>query len=324
LREALVNTLVHADYQSGGAIRVGRERDSFVFENPGRFLTPLERILAAGPKGQRLSDVRNHALLLMFYMLGLSERRGYGCPTIFRTWVEGKRHPPKIVQDLERNVVTVTLPLLGLISPDAEAEVMRSVGAEYALLSELDKDILLQASQCESVSNEVLQLGRNEHARDIGARLKSLSDRGWLVGEGAGRGRTYRFAREPPQRELFDTVEGGATPRSGEGLASSGEGSKGSGEGSDQSGEGLSPALRELASRISAKARPRKEEINQAIIALCNGRYLSFRELAALLGRADAEKFRDRYVVPMVAARLLERRYISPAHPNQAYKTAGT
>lgn len=90
LREALVNTLVHADYQTGGSVRVGRERESFVFENPGRFLTPLDRILAAGPKGERLSDVRNPSLLLMFYMLGLSERRGFGCPTIFRAWAEGK------------------------------------------------------------------------------------------------------------------------------------------------------------------------------------------------------------------------------------------
>src|SRR5262249_48469794 len=157
--------------------------------------------------------------------VGLSEQRGYGCPTIFRTWAEGKRHPPKIAQDLERNVVTVTLPLLGLISPAAQAAVMRIVGTEFALLSELDKDILLQASQCEAVSNEVLQLGRNVRARDIGARLKHLSDRGWLVGEGAGRGRVYRFASAPPQRELFDSVEGGAAPRSGEGSTSSGGGS---------------------------------------------------------------------------------------------------
>jgi ATP-dependent DNA helicase RecG len=296
VREALVNTIVHADYRSGGTVRVGRERDSFVFENSGRFLTPLERILAAGPKGQRLSDVRNHSLLLMFYMLGLSEGRGFGCPAIFRTWAEGKRHPPEIVQDIERNIVTVTLPLLSLISPEAETVVMRTVGAEYALLPEIDKDILLLASQCDVVTNESLQRGRQEHARDIGARLKALSERGWLKSAGAGRGTTYSFVGESDHAEPIRPIP---TPPSAERVPI------------------LPPdQIRKLGAAAAV--------VEASILEFCRGDFRTLREIAAALGRRPA-RLRDNYITPLVAERRLVRRHPEAlGHPNQAYRTAGT
>jgi hypothetical protein len=41
-----------------------------------------------------------------------------------------------------------------------------------------------------------------------------------------------------------------------------------------------------------------------------------------LLGRTDTEKFRDRYLAPMVEDGRLIRRYDIPAHPMQSYTTA--
>jgi len=59
--------------------------------------------------------------------------------------------------------------------------------------------------------------------------------------------------------------------------------------------------------------------MRQTILSLCRGRYLSLRDLSALLNRT-AETLRDGYVSKMVREGALELRYPDkPSHSNQAY-----
>lgn len=44
LREALVNTLIHADHQSSRPIQVVKSIDGYLFSNPGRLRIPLQRL----------------------------------------------------------------------------------------------------------------------------------------------------------------------------------------------------------------------------------------------------------------------------------------
>ncbi len=310
IREALVNCLVHADFMLRGTILVGKRSDAFVFQNPGRSLTPVARIVTARHAGEKLSDVRNPNLVGMFFMAGLAERHGTGYPTIFHAWDEGRRHSPRIEEDLERNTVTVTLPLLSQIAPEVEGELQRSVGADYALLSAMDKDILVQAHQFGEVTNQSLQFSRAETPYTIGMRLKYLADQGWLERDGAsGPGRVYRFPKRlRRQRGLFDPLEGGAASPL-EGGASGGR---------------LPPDLMALAQRLRSKMRPKRPEVEAVILAICSGRYMTPRELASLLGRTDWNKFRDRYLAKMVLDGRLERRHEAMVHPAQAYRTKGT
>lgn len=50
LREALVNTLVHADYTGRVSILVVKRTDLFGFRNPGGSRLPLEQVLQSGKR----------------------------------------------------------------------------------------------------------------------------------------------------------------------------------------------------------------------------------------------------------------------------------
>jgi len=77
LREALVNTLVHADYTDRASLQVIKQPYSFVFRNPGTLRVPAEQALQGGE-----SDCRNRTLHQMFLMINLGERAGSGLPKI--------------------------------------------------------------------------------------------------------------------------------------------------------------------------------------------------------------------------------------------------
>ena len=73
LREALVNTLIHADHQSTRPIVVTKFPNYFLFSNPGRLRISVQQLYQGG-----ISDPRNPNLQKMFQMLGLGEKAGSG------------------------------------------------------------------------------------------------------------------------------------------------------------------------------------------------------------------------------------------------------
>jgi predicted HTH transcriptional regulator len=81
LREALINTLVHADYQGRVSVCITRDTRGFVFRNPGCLRVSREQALHGG-----VSDCRNPVIQQMFLMLGLGERAGSGFPKIIQGW----------------------------------------------------------------------------------------------------------------------------------------------------------------------------------------------------------------------------------------------
>jgi predicted HTH transcriptional regulator len=81
LREALVNTLVHADYTDRASILVVKDPGGFLFRNPGLMRVPAEQALRGGE-----SDCRNKTLHQMFLMINLGERAGSGLPKIRQGW----------------------------------------------------------------------------------------------------------------------------------------------------------------------------------------------------------------------------------------------
>jgi len=83
LREAMVNTLVHADYTDRASVLVIKQPSGFVFRNPGVLRVPAAVALQGGA-----SDCRNPILQQMFLMIGLGERAGSGMAKIQRGWRE--------------------------------------------------------------------------------------------------------------------------------------------------------------------------------------------------------------------------------------------
>jgi hypothetical protein len=81
LREALVNTLVHADYSDRASVRVIKRPAGFEFRNPGALRVSVAQALKGGE-----SDCRNRTLQQMFLMINLGERAGSGLPRILTSW----------------------------------------------------------------------------------------------------------------------------------------------------------------------------------------------------------------------------------------------
>jgi len=104
LREALVNTLVHADFSARSAVRVIKSPGGFVFVNPGLMRIPLPMAYAGGQ-----SDCRNQTLQQLFLMLGFGERPGSGLPKIINCWQSQGWCQPVLSEDLELEQIRLKL-----------------------------------------------------------------------------------------------------------------------------------------------------------------------------------------------------------------------
>jgi predicted HTH transcriptional regulator len=73
LREALANTLIHADYSGRVSVLVVKRPDMYGFRNPGRMRIPPEIAIQGGN-----SDCRNRRLQTMFRLVGYGDHAGSG------------------------------------------------------------------------------------------------------------------------------------------------------------------------------------------------------------------------------------------------------
>lgn len=92
LREALVNTLVHADYQSlVGSVQTDVRDGNLSFKNPGSMRILPETFFAGGH-----SYPCNEVLMKLFTAAGLARRQGYGGARIFSGSIVRKYEQPSI------------------------------------------------------------------------------------------------------------------------------------------------------------------------------------------------------------------------------------
>jgi ATP-dependent DNA helicase RecG len=316
LREAVVNTLIHADHQSSRPINIVKRRDAFIFSNPGRLRIPREQLYQGG-----VTDPRNPSLQKMFQMLGLGEKAGSGFQKILRAWREQHWMIPLVAENTTLEMTRVWLPVMSMIPDDVERELRTVVGAAYVRLDELGRVILMLAHRFGEVSNGDIQHYRREHPRDIGDRLRQLVAAGWLEKDGHGRGTRYRWPKAAPP-DLFDglleeSLGSEQTDRSSEHLPLESEHFEVGSEhlGSEQDGK-----LLQLAAAVRGKGKVPRAEMEETILALCSDDWLPLRTLARLLSR-ESDSLRNHYITPMLRdGRLQARVPGKPNHPNQAYR----
>ena len=91
LREAICNTLIHAQYRMPEGIVIERYRDHLYFSNPGTMLIPLESFFEGGH-----SICRNATLQKMFIAIGRGEHLGSGADVIEKGWKENGWPEPEL------------------------------------------------------------------------------------------------------------------------------------------------------------------------------------------------------------------------------------
>lgn len=187
LREALVNTLVHADYSDRASVRVIKRPSGFEFRNPGVLRVPVAQALHGGE-----SDCRNRTLQQMFLMINLGERAGSGLPKIRAAW-EAEGRTLALTDSFEPFDQTRLVMLWGTFSPVVSTDMTGQTPGETPgktpgmILEKLRHD------PRQTVPQLALALDKSESA--INRAMRQLRDQGLLQRVGGKKGGHWKVLK---------------------------------------------------------------------------------------------------------------------------------
>ena len=335
-----MNTLVHADVTGRASILIVTRPDMFEFRNPGNMRVPLEQAIRGGE-----SDGRNRALQQMFLLIGAGERAGSGVPKIHKGWREQHWRPPKLYERTEPSDQTVLeLHMEDLFPEEVTDGLRRQFGRAFEDLSPERRVVLSTAAVEATVSHARAMTLCDMHPADMTRMLRGLVQEGYLAKLGQGRGSRYHLPGAIPTTAdeglpsdlLTEPSDLGAEPSDltsqPSNLHSAGPGGGtmpdlsrhgvGSNEPVIDGLDGLDPSLRGELDAIAARigsGRIAKELMERVILDLCDGRYLTLKVLAALLGRSE-NYLRQGYLNPLARTGRVGLAFpLAPNHPRQAY-----
>lgn len=250
-------------------------------------------------------------------MLGYGEKAGSGIDKIRQGWASQKWRWPLIQEQQRPDRVRLTLPMVSLLPEESLSRLRSVLGERMTELDGREVQALVTADVEGVVSNQRLQQFCTEHTADITRLLQGLVAKGFLDKYGYGRWASYRLAGHlaksshtaevAPDTTSGDSGHNGATP--------------------DISAQAPSvtpeedPALLAIAEPARQQKRMDPDEMRQLIRSLCRGRFLTFRQLAALL-RREPNGLQRWTLRPMAQEKQLILAYPeTPNHPKQAYQT---
>jgi ATP-dependent DNA helicase RecG len=324
LREALVNSLIHADYTGRVSILVVKRPDMFGFRNPGSMRLPLEEVKQGG-----VSDCRNRNLQKMFQLVGLGEQAGSGIPKIYSNWKQQHWQLPELWERLEPESTLLSMKMVSLLAEETLKELDNRFGKIFRELSSDKQLALVTVANEGKVTHARLMSMTTTHARDVSLALAALVREGFLESNGMGRGTFYFFPGEPPCPDDNPTdlsyeldLEKGKEKKllSSDHLLPSSDHLLPSSDHLLPSSDHLS-ALLPLTQPVRGKGKVAKELMQNVIIDLCRGRFLTQKQLAELLDRSP-HTLRNSYLNQMVKDGQLELKYPDKlSHPQQSYRT---
>lgn len=350
LREALVNTLVHADYTGRVSVLVVKRPDMFGFRNPGGLRLPIEQVIRGGE-----SDCRNRILHQMFLLIGLGERGGSGVPRIYGGWKSQHWRPPALMEKDEPEQTLLMLQMADLLPDNVLAQLRARFGAQFDALDYTGRLVMATAAMERVVSHHRLLEICDAHSHDLSVLLARLVKQGMLDSDGRSRGTVYFMPGDslPTPEQVF---MGPALPLAvSRNLGTRSEYSEVSSEYSsttsehsgstngerDCHGRLITPhldapiiddltrvdiafrtALEHLAEEPRQKERLSAERMERVILNLCRDHYMALSALAQLVNR-NPDGLRQQYLTKMVRASKMVLAFpTKPTHEKQAYRAA--
>jgi len=355
IREALINTLVHADYSISVPILVVKRPDMFGFRNPGLMRIPIEQAYGGG-----ISDCRNKLMHQMFLMVGLGERAGSGIPKIIQNWDKQHWRLPFLYERLDPEQTLLEMRMQSLIPEETLNELKSLFGDAFESLNQLELLILATAEIEGVISHQRIQTITEKHAHDISITLQNLVKKDLLVPTGKTRARTYCLPGQSPVKpeDIFNpwvekrSEQENVQVDSSEHLEFTSEHSESSSEhiaqksGNNQekkrdklgrlltsefeypvvdkldmlSTEFLDD-LFEIAKEPREKGRVGKGVINHVVIKLCSDQFVTLNALAEIVNR-NSDGLRQRYIKPLIEEGKMKMAFPStPNHEKQAYRS---
>ena len=322
IREAAVNALIHADHRGQGGVVIERYADRIELSNPGSLLVSREQLLRGS-----VSECRNKGLQLMFQMIGGGEKAGSGMDKIRAGWRSQHWRSPKIEESVQPDRVKLVLPMISLIPPEIEQELRERFGPRFAQLDKVGVQAVVTARLEGSVTNGRLQEITAEHPKDITGVFQALVRDGFLVQQSQRRWASYRLG-DGVERAGDSRQTGADSPQS---AGNSPQIERDSPQSVPNSPQISAPVLSEHLAGLIPIAEPARRSrrlpaprMRGLILALCQGRWLSTNEIAALVTR-DPDKLQTRFLTALVSEGLLEWRFPDvPNRPDQAYRKKET
>ncbi len=348
LREALVNTLVHADYTGRVSVLVVKRPDMFGFRNPGGLRLPIEQVIRGGE-----SDCRNRILHQMFLLVGLGERGGSGMPRIYGGWKSQHWRPPALTEKDEPEQTLLMLQMADLLPEDVLAQLRERFGALFDALDHAGRLVMATVALERVVSHNRLLEICGGHSHDLSLLLARLVKQGLLASDGRSRGMVYFLPGEvlptPEQVFMGQALLGvgnvGSSSEYSEvtseySAAASGHSALGDSR-RDLQGRLLTPhldapvvddlslldqgflkTLTQVAEEPRQKERLGSERMEQVVTALCRDHFVTLSALAELVNR-HPDGLRQQYLSKMVRdGRMVLAFPTKPTHERQAYRAA--
>ena len=153
IQEALVNSLIHADYRGAGGIVIERFSDRIEMSDPGTLLVSFEQLFQGG-----FSECRNPSLQKMFQMIGAGDKAGSGIDKIRRGWESQQWRSPTVLETTEPDRVKFVLPMVSLTPPESAARLRKLFGVDYDTLTPNEIQALVTADMEGEVSNSRLSV----------------------------------------------------------------------------------------------------------------------------------------------------------------------
>jgi ATP-dependent DNA helicase RecG len=320
IREALVNALMHQDYQANSPMQIIRYSNRIEFRNAGFSLKPEEELGTPG------SALRNPKLAGVLHQTKLAETKGSGIATMRRLMHEADLTPPTFVSDRANNTFTATLLLHHFLSAE-NLEWLSNF--EHLDLSREDKQALVFARETGRVANADFRNLNDADTLTASAALRRLREAGLLEQHDKGSATYYTptekllnpetepaegHEKTPPSEEIT-LVPGEKAPPSEEITPAHGE----KAPPPEEKRQELPDALRQEIEELGGRAD--EDTWRDLLLRLCRLRAWTADELAELTDRKRKYIVRQ-YLSPMVEEGLLVRTQRSPHDPRQQYKAA--
>ena len=188
LREALVNTLVHADYSDRASVRVIKRPSGFEFRNPGALRVTVAQALQGGE-----SDCRNRTLQQMFLMINLGERAGSGLPRILTSWQSEGRllKMTELFEPYDQSLLTMDWKS-SKTSGKTSGKTLKASGKTSGKTT---LEILNLIKQDENLTIAELSVALEISERSIEKALQSLREDGRLERQGPAKGGIWKILK---------------------------------------------------------------------------------------------------------------------------------
>ena len=358
IREALINTIIHADYAGTTPILIEKRPHMILFRNPGTMRIPIPLAIEGGK-----SDCRNKTLQKMFRMIGYGEHAGSGVPLIYGNWQGQMYTPPEITESFLPEVISLTLSMVSLLPDEVMKALTDSYGQVISSLSNEQKIALVIAYTEGEVTHSRIMGMSSVHRHDLTRDLRELVDMRLLMPYSETRGRFYRLYQQATPETAGTLSPFGTTQQDDQrGIRS---------EHLPVSSKHLEPGLihnepglihnepglihnehshihtgksllhngdatlhkkievdsddrqQKVFSLFKGKKRVSPLLIRRAILIICENDYVTVNEIAAFLHRSRATVC-IHYIPLMVREGMLDLKYPEkPSHPHQAYRTKG-